>query len=287
MLRVPQRDEARAAATHLMIESMRSGGVSSAAPARRHVAPLSEEGGARASAGVVDDVVLRDREAAAAPVEVTLPVNEWAICAPHHRYIVETAGCGAIKLFVQSAAGSAHDYAIVFHSYGTQASHEAAAQIGAYILDAKQNPLSVRALCVQPYAVSRDVMRTVHRIADTVGKQAGVAFEERSVCLDALPGEARSRFVRVDLTGTEDEIMARCAPHVVTPPVMSDDERRAKIALFQSLPVDVRTPDFIRRWSTLNLEEARALAEDIRRRSAPWWGRILSGCCAPPLSQMR
>ena len=50
---------------------------------------------------------------------------------------------------------------------------------------------------------------------------------------------------------------------------MSDDERAMKIRLFQSLPGNVRTPGFLRKWSSLTLEEARQVANGFASRKKP------------------
>ena len=265
----------------------------------RGLSPASRTGESAASAPLVSlqasdissTLDLRARVADSPPARaaeaeepVDVRVNEWRICEPGKRYVVDTAGCGAIKVFVRGSSGRASDYEIVFHSYGTPASQVAAGTIGDHIAARSQPPAEVRILVIMPYDVSAQVMASERRLQEVLSRARGLDYHATVVCLNNIEGEKNARFVRVDLTGTESEIVERCAPLTLRSPEMTEADRNAKIALFQSLPVDVRTPDFIRRWVPLTLDEARTVADGVRRARAPWWLRALGACCstAPP-----
>jgi len=83
-----------------------------------------------------------------------------------------------------------------------------------------------------------------------------------------------SEFIRLDLEGTAEEILARYDHLVVKSRKMGDEARAMKSLLFQSLPGNVRTPEFLRKWSSLTLEEARQVADDFASRKEPP-GRLL------------
>ncbi|MDQ7825778.1 MAG: hypothetical protein RDV48_23455 [Candidatus Eremiobacteraeota bacterium] len=194
---------------------------------------------------------------------VTVEINEWLVGEDNTSYIIETAGCGAIKIFVDCGESS---YFIIFHSFGTQDSKDAAAQIGDFILGSKKRPESVKILDIQPYAISGDVKDTVAVIHEMLSAQGSIKIDGRTVCLNNIDGEKHSNFVRLDLEGTEREILDRYDHLILKSRTMSDDERAMKIRLFQTLPLSVRTPEFLRKWAPLSLEEARRLVDGLQSR---------------------
>lgn len=193
---------------------------------------------------------------------VTVEINEWVIGREDTSYIINTAGCGAIKIFVDSEKSG---YFIVFHSFGTQDSMEAAAEIGRYILGAGKKPISVRILDIQPYSITGSVKKTVAVINKMLEEKGGIKVDGRTVCLNNIEGERYSSFVSVDLQGTEQEILDRYDHLVLKNRNMSDAERAEKRRLFQSIPLNVRTPEFLRKWASLSREEAERLVHEIRQ----------------------
>lgn len=204
---------------------------------------------------------------------VTVQINEWAICEKDTSYLVDTAGCGAIKIFVQGAQSS---YDIAFHIFGTKDSDEAAVQIGQHILSKKDRPESVQILCIQPYAINRDVMDTVDLISDAIAGAGTIKTNVRAVCLNNIDCEKFTQFVQVDLKGTEQEIVDRYAHLVLKSAEMSDEDRRQKMQLFQGLPMSARTPEFIRKWSPLSLDEARKTVDELANntKKESLWSRV-------------
>lgn len=193
---------------------------------------------------------------------VTVGVNEWVIGSENSSYVINTAGCGAIKIFVDCGKSS---YFIVFHSFGTKDSREAATQIGRYILSREEKPESVRILDIYPYSISSSVKQTVAVIYKILEEKGGISVERHTVCLNNIEGEMYSRFISVDLQGTEREILDRYDHLIVKSRNLSADERAKKSLLFQSLPLNVRTPEFLRKWATLSLDEAERLVDDLTR----------------------
>ena len=192
---------------------------------------------------------------------VTVEINEWFPGKENTSYIVNTAGCGAIKIFVDRGESS---YFLVFHSFGTQESMEAAADIGRYILNTGSKPEAVRILDIQPYAISPSINKTVGVIREMLEKKGGIQVDGRTICLKNIDGPMYSRFISVDLQGTEQEILDRCDHLILKSREMSDEERAQKIRLFQSLPYSVRTPEFLNKWAPLSLDEAKSLVADLR-----------------------
>jgi len=197
---------------------------------------------------------------------VSVEIHEWLVGEENTSYTIDTAGCGAIKIFVECGKSS---YSIIFHSFGTQESKDAAGQIGHYILGSKEKPESVKILSIQPYAITRSVQDTVKVIRDMLSEEHQIVTEGHVVCLNNVEYEMNSEFIRLDLEGTEEEILGRYAHLVVKPRKMSDEERAMKISLFQSLPGNVRTPEFLRNWSTLSLEEARQVVDGFAMKKKP------------------
>lgn len=199
--------------------------------------------------------------------------NEWYVAEEGHDYIVATGGCGAIKAFVDAGESS---YAIVFHSDGSQDSKEVAApQISNYILRQKERPRSVRLLSIQPYSQSKDVMDSVNGIGNRL-EQAGISSHVHAVTLNNIDAEDHSQFVYLNLRGTEKQILDRYSDLRIKSRELSKEDRAKKIALFQSLPAQVRTSEFIKEWSTLSLEEAGEVVAGVRRQKTSIWERILS-----------
>ncbi len=202
---------------------------------------------------------------------ITVRENEWYVAEPGNDYIVATGGCGAVKVFVEAGESS---YAVVFHSDGTPESKEVAPQIGNYILRQKDRPKAVKILCLQPFGNSGDVMDSVNRI-DAQLEGAGIPTGVQAVSLNNIEGERYSSFVHLNLKGSEEQILNRYDDLRVQSKVMSKEDRAKKISLFQSLPPEVRTPEFIRDWSSLSLEQAREVAAGHQREES-FWDRILS-----------
>lgn len=193
--------------------------------------------------------------------------NEWRVGDLDDSVLINTSGCGAVKIFVGSSS------CIVFHSFGDAESKVVARQIGNYLL--RQRPESVRVLCLQPYDISRDVMDSVNEIRELT-EQEGIPTSVRAVRLDNLEHERYSAFLQLDLGGSEEQILDRYSDLVVRSRPMSKAERAQKIELFQSLPPSVRTPEFLKRWSGLSLEEAREVADEVARSEQGWAQRLFS-----------
>jgi hypothetical protein len=200
---------------------------------------------------------------------VPVEINKWVVAEENTSYLIHTGGCGAIKIFVNSGESS---YSIVFHSFGTQDSKDAAGQIGGYVLSKKEKPESVRILNIQPYGISADVNRTVSVISDTIRDKGGIEVEGHTVCLNNIDGEPYTDFVCVDMEGTEEQILSRYDNLIVKARPMSDEDRSMKIKLFQSIPFNLRTPAFIRKWSSLSLEEARKTVDELNVKKKPSGG---------------
>lgn len=197
--------------------------------------------------------------------------NEWQVVDEAHDYLVATAGCGAIKIFVETEGS---DYSIVFHSNGNLDSRERTGPaIGRYILQQSELPKAVNVLCLQPYDISSDVMDSVNEITSMV-HQEGIPTDVQAVSLKNIEGEPYSQFVHLNLRGTADEILERYGDLRLQGPKLSSEERNKKIALFQSLPREVRTREFIRDWATLSLEEASQVAEANSQRT--FWDYLFS-----------
>lgn len=193
---------------------------------------------------------------------VTVEINKWVVGEDNTSYIIETAGCGAIKIFVDCGKSS---YFIVFHSFGTQDSKEAAKQIGNYILNRKEKPESVRILDIQPYMISSDVEKTVNVIQDMLSTEDKTKIDRHTVCLNNINCEKYSQFVRLDMEGTENQILDRCDHLILKSRKMSNDERAMKIKLFQSIPLNSRTSEFLRKWASLSLDEARQFVDELKK----------------------
>jgi hypothetical protein len=193
---------------------------------------------------------------------VTVDINEWVIGSEDTSYIINTAGCGAIKIFVDCEKSG---YFIVFHSFGTQDSMNAAAEVGRYILGAEKKPRSVRILDIQPYSITGSVKKTVAVIHKMLEEKGGIKVDGRTVCLNNIEGERYSSFVSVDLQGTEKEILDRYDHLVLKDRNMSDAGRAEKRRLFQSIPLNMRTPELLREWASSSLEEAERLVDEIRQ----------------------
>jgi len=116
---------------------------------------------------------------------VSVEINEWLVGEKNTSYTIDTAGCGAIKIIVECEKDS---YSIIFHSFGTQESRDAAGKIGHYILGSKEKPASVKILSIQPYAITGSVQETVKVIRDMVEENQSIRTEERIVCLNNVGG---------------------------------------------------------------------------------------------------
>ena len=204
------------------------------------------------------------------------PINvrekEWCVTENDTSYVIDSGGCGAIKIFVDADESS---YSIVFHSDGTQESkEEAAPDISSYLLSQKNKPQNVRILCIQPYSVSRDVMESVYKINHAL-EEEGIPTSLRSVCLNNIEGEKHSKFIRLDLAGSEEQILGRYDDLLVKSRDMSEEDRARKIKLFQTVPMSLRTSEFLKNWSSLSVEEAKQLVDGLRKKESKWTLRQL------------
>ncbi len=197
---------------------------------------------------------------------VSVEINKWFVTEDNTSYTIETGGCGAIKIFVEGEKAS---YSIVFHSFGSQDSKDAAGQIGRYILGRNEKPESVKILNIQPFGISASVNNTVKVIREMISEKGNIKIDGHTVCLNNIDCENYSEFVHLDLEGTEKQILDRYDHLILKSRKMSDDERAMKIRLFQSLPLNARTPEFLRKWSSLTLEEARQLVDGLNRKNKP------------------
>lgn len=211
-------------------------------------------------------------EAAPKGQSIKVAENEWHVGPVETSCLISTGGCGAVKIFVD---GENSNYCIVFHSFGDEEAKFAARQIGNYILRKKDNAQSLRVLCLQPYEISRDVMNSVYEISDATRK-AGIPTEIRSVCLNNIEHERYSEFIHLDMGGSEQQILERYAGLVLKSRELSKQDRARKIELFQSLSAKHRTPEFLKKWSGLSLEEARALVEQLQEQDKSWSQRLFS-----------
>ncbi|MGV8118352.1 MAG: hypothetical protein AB2L14_01175 [Candidatus Xenobiia bacterium LiM19] len=203
---------------------------------------------------------------------VSVEINKWVVAEDNTSYLINTGGCGAIKIFVDGGESS---YSIVFHSFGSQDSKDAAGQIGNYILSRKEKPESVRILNIQPFGISASVNNTVNVISDMIKEEGSIKINGHAVCLNNIDGEKYSKFICLDLEGTEKQILDRYDNLILKSREMSDDERAMKIKLFQSIPFNLRTTEFLRKWSTLSLEEARQHVDGLNIKSKPF-GKLRS-----------
>ncbi len=198
---------------------------------------------------------------------VNVREKEWVVAEAGTRYVVDTGGCGAIKVFVEAGESS---YSVVFHSDGSQESKEVSAHnLGTHILRQRDKPKAVNILCLQPYSVSRDVIDSVRSIS-TLLDEAGVETTVRSVCLNNIDGEKHGNFVRLNLEGSKEQILDRYQDLVLQSKSLSPEDRNKKIALFQSLPLSHRTPEFLKNWSSLSLEEAKEVVDNLRKKRSQW-----------------
>lgn len=198
--------------------------------------------------------------------------NEWRVGETETSYLISTGGCGAVKIFVQ---GESSSYCIVFHSFGDGESKDAGSRLGNYIARQKQRPQSVRVLCLQPYDISRDVMNSVYEIRKAT-EGAGIPTEVRTIRLNNIEHESYSEFIQLDMAGSEQQILERYGDLVLKDRLLSKADRTQKIELFQSLPGKHRTPQFLKKWSSLSLEEARVVVEEVRNGEKSWSERLFS-----------
>lgn len=202
---------------------------------------------------------------------VNLTVNRWQIEEKNKSYVVNTGGCGAIKLFVK---GEDSNYSIVFHSYGTEESKTAAEQIASYIIKNKDSKTSVEILNIQPYKFSRNVQESIDKIKSKI-KETNIdngnkiKISEHAMCLNNLPGQAYSNFIGVCLDGSKAEIIQRYDNLVIKDRKLSEPERNMKIGLFQQVPASLRTPEFIREWSQLTLEQSKEKIDEMNKKLHP------------------
>lgn len=198
---------------------------------------------------------------------VSVEINKWVVAEDNTSYLINTGGCGAIKIFVE---GGESGYSIVFHSFGIKDSMDAAEQIGNHILSRKEKPESVRILNIQPFGISASVNKTVNVISDMIKADGSIKVDGRAVCLNNIDGERYSSFICLDMEGTEKQILDRYDHLVLKSREMSDDDRAMKIQLFQSIPFNRRTPEFLRKWSSFTLEEARQHVEGLNVKKKPF-----------------
>ena len=197
---------------------------------------------------------------------IDVKVDSWEICQEKNSYFVNSAGCGAVKIFVEGDKA----YSLVFHCYGTQNSRYAAKQIVDYILSKKIEKSKVDILNVQPFSISKDVAECLMGISNDLTKNYNVQVNQKILCLNNLKGQKNASFINICLDGSKEDILKRYDRFVLKDKRLSVEDRRKKVELFQMIPVQLRTDEFIKSWSLFDLKQAEAKVEEVYRNLHPF-----------------
>lgn len=208
---------------------------------------------------------------------VTLEVNEWQFAEENTSYLIKTGGCAAIKIFVESEKSP---YALVYHCFGTAESKEAARQISDYIIYNKDPQTSVDILNIQPYGISSSIQGCLQTLTRNL-KDADIPVTQELMCLNNIAGEKYANIVDIHLDGSKEKLKHDYSRFMLKSTQLSESERQQKIQLFQKVPVNMRTYEFIQNWSTLSLAQAAKKIEKIEKNYNPVFPRssILSRIC--------
>ena len=198
---------------------------------------------------------------------IDVKVDSWQICEEGNEYFVNSAGCGAVKIFVE---GDKAKFSLIFHCYGTQNSRYAAKQIADYILSKERGSAKVDILNVQPFSISKDVADCLSGIAKDLTQSSNIQVNQRILCLNNLKGQKNASFINICLDGSKEDILKRYDRFVLKDKQLSVEDRKKKVELFQRIPIQFRTDEFIKSWSLLDLKEAESKVEEVCRIMHPF-----------------